>query len=252
MALVLRLRLAASFLTILPVFPLGVATSRDLAASMGWYPVVGLGVGGLLAVAWVGGQGWLPPGPLLILLLGLELVLTGGLHADGLADAADGLGASGRTPEERLHIMRDPRVGPMGVAAVWLWLTFRFTALLLLLPHFGPPLWGAFAVVPRVAFPIVAKIFPYARGDGKGSFVQALTVPDVLLAAALGIGAMAVLMGTLGLWALGGGILGSLLVGVLAHRAIGGITGDVLGAAGCAAEVGYLTLLLGLSAGAGA
>src|SRR5574341_2648499 len=88
-------------------------TASELAASMAWYPSVGLLIGGGLAVTDLVLGSFLAPEVVNALLIVLLVLLTRGLHQDGLADTLDGL-AGGWTPAERLLIMRDPRIGAIG------------------------------------------------------------------------------------------------------------------------------------------
>lgn len=109
--------LATQFLTRLPTPQLRDFTPRELASSAQWFPTVGVVVGTLIALmAWLGLHidSWL--GALLGLLMWMWV--TGGLHLDGLADLADGLGAAHRSPERLLAVMRDPHLGAFGVMAL--------------------------------------------------------------------------------------------------------------------------------------
>lgn len=113
------------FLTAIPLSrSIHEPAATELAASMAWYPVVGILIGGgLVCTDWVMGKIFSPEvvNALLILVL---VLLTRGLHQDGLADTLDGL-AGGRTPDERLQIMRDPRIGAIGATGLFLSLILR-------------------------------------------------------------------------------------------------------------------------------
>ncbi len=85
-------------------------TADELAASMAWYSTVGVMIGGLLALVDQALRGWMTVEVASVLVIVLLVLLTRGLHQDGLADTIDGL-AGGRTIEDRLRIMRDPSVG---------------------------------------------------------------------------------------------------------------------------------------------
>lgn len=105
--------LAWCFLTIIPlggsshVRP----TPRDVASSMQWYPVVGVGIGGLLAAGAAALRVAVTPEVTALLVVCVLVVLTGGLHQDGLADTIDGLGKRG-SPTERLAVMKDGSIVP--------------------------------------------------------------------------------------------------------------------------------------------
>ncbi len=154
------------------------------------------------------------------LAVALELVLTGALHADGLADSADGLG--GRDRDHALAIMRDHVLGAYGASALVLALLVKAAALgeLAVLP-----VVAAYAV-SRAAPLALAATLPAARADGTGRLLQGLTPRHA--AAGLGLAAaIAVVTAPLALAALPA----AGLVWWLARRRLGGVTGDVLGAA---------------------
>jgi adenosylcobinamide-GDP ribazoletransferase len=160
---------ALRFLTALPV-P-GPTTPQPLGRSVAFFPFVGL----LLGLALVGldtlFQRFLPALLAAVLLTGALVLLTGALHLDGLADAADGL-LAGRTPEDRLRIMRDPAVGSYGAAAVGLVLLMKATAIASL----NVPRWPTLLIFPvlgRWAMAWAIAAFPYGRDAGLGSAFKA-------------------------------------------------------------------------------
>lgn len=234
------LHLAASFLTRLPLPDPGYVPG-GLAPAMRAFPLVGLGLGGL-----AGGLGALvlavlPPWPAALVTVLALVLLTGALHEDGLADLADGLGARGDRAR-RLEVMRDSRIGAYGVLALLFSVGLRAAALASL-----PGGWtmvgavAAAAALSRALIPAVMQILPPARPDGLGAGAG---TPDAgVAAAAAGLGLLAAILG-LGLGgALAAAALALLLalaVALVARRAIGGHTGDVLGAVQQAAEIGIL------------
>ncbi|MEQ8966080.1 MAG: adenosylcobinamide-GDP ribazoletransferase, partial [Azospirillaceae bacterium] len=120
------LALAASFLTRLPIAP-AVPDAAEARRSFRAYPLVGAGIGlaagAVLALAL--GVG-LPPAAAAIVAVAVQIALTGGLHEDGLADLADGLGPADRA--RRLEVMRDSRIGTFGVLALILGVGARIAA----------------------------------------------------------------------------------------------------------------------------
>src|SRR5262245_43591806 len=112
-----RLALAFQFLTILPWPRVEVRQAEDLGGSMVFYPIVGAVLGSFLVGVFFIGAEIFPPGVLRPALVALLIVLTGGLHLDGLADVCDGFYA-GRTRAETLRIMKDPHLGTMAVLGV--------------------------------------------------------------------------------------------------------------------------------------
>ncbi len=227
-------------------------TAPELAASMAWYPVVGLLIGSGLIVADLGLTVVLAPAVVNALLIVLLVLLTRGLHQDGLADTLDGL-AGGRTPAERLSIMRDPRIGAIGATGLFLSLILRYTGLMALPHEFRLPAVLCMPAMGRWAMVTLAWISPYARTEGglAAPFLTHLSwrhvaISTVVLAIALagGFGAVGASLILLA------GALIMLVGGRVCRRWFGGITGDTLGAINEVIEILFLLfvpLLLRLS-----
>jgi adenosylcobinamide-GDP ribazoletransferase len=245
-----ELAAALHFLTVLPLPGGEIWRSEEPAASprpvMGsvYYPVAGLFLGGLLALLAVVVRTRLPALVLAALLVVGEIVLTGGLHLDGLMDSCDGL-FGGRTPERRLAIMDDSRVGSFGVLGALSLLLVRFAVLASL------PFWRlivALLVAPMLArwtMVLCGALFPAARSTGLGAaFHQSITVRRLVLAALLAalIAFLGARLAGLLAWLICS--LLALLVGKLVTQALGGLTGDVYGAVGEMCETGALLVLL--------
>lgn len=209
-----------------------------------WFPLVGVLVGAIGALAW-----WLgaSAGNALIgaiAAVAATALVTGAFHEDGLADTFDGLGGSpGR--ERALTIMKDSRIGAFGTVALVLVLLARIGALLSLGGAAVAALIGAHALARLSSLPLI-RWLPYARADGGTGKPFAGGVSDIGLAVA--VGATALL--TLVLWgasALVVWLVVALLVGVTGwwyYRRLGGITGDTLGATNQFVELGcYLALV---------
>lgn len=241
------LRAAASFLTRLPV-GLGGEGSLDLARSIPWFPVVGGLLGAVVAGVYVAALSAFPRLVASTLAIGCGVLLTGALHEDGLADTADALGG-GWSREEALQILKDPAHGTYGVLAVAFSLLLRVGALAAL------DRWSALAVLPAAhALSRAASIglLGFARpatGEGLGASYASLVRRRELVgafAAGLLIG-----LASFGPWVLPATLLaglGASVVGWLSVRKLGGVTGDVLGAAQQAGEVLVLLLGAGLAA----
>lgn len=240
-----RLRVAIAFLTIFPVGPKGAVPEIDLGGSFLWFPWVGLLIGGCLVGIHAVVQGFSPLVAGACLVLGWVL-LTGALHLDGLADLCDGLYA-GSTPEERLRVMKDPHCGVMAVVAVTLVLIFKVALLssgsltatnraLVVAPCFG-----------RYAMVLLGTTLPYARAEGgtaapfvrfssANSLVEATVTTFLVSAFALGVG-RGLLIGCAVAAVL-------LLLRKIFQRALGGVTGDVLGAL---CEITEVLVLMGVA-----
>lgn len=205
------------------------------------YPVVGAVVGGLSALVWFAGQF---AGLGLSLSAGLavvaQILITGAMHEDGLADFADGMGG-GRDRETRLAIMRDSRTGAYGVVALILVIGLRWSAIASLGLHMVLAGLICSALLGRAAMALLLGMLTPAREDGLGVLVA--SPPRRALLAATAISAVVVLLHLPVVVAIVSVVAAALAAGwiaFLAKRSIGGYTGDVLGAAGLAAETAAL------------
>ena len=234
---------AVRFLTVLPWGKWEHATPEDLGCAAVLFPWAGALVGSVVAgVLWgvprTGGA--LPVAAALALVA--WVALTGGLHLDGLMDAADGLGG-GQTPERRLEIMRDERVGAFGVLAGGLVLLVKFAAL----QQAAAADVVLAAVLGRWVLTAAMAAFPYARPSGLGKlWFDRVGWPE-LLAASLGAALVVALAGSPRGWWLWGGVVVVLWgAGRWVLRRIPGLTGDVYGAL---AELTEAFVLLGMTWG---
>ena len=238
------LRTALGLFTILPVRAAPEIGGDDAARAVLWLPVVGLllavpAAAVLLAVEAGGHSG---PRRLLAAALAIAVLalLTGGLHLDGLADTADGLG-SRRPRDEALAIMRRSDIGPFGVAALLFTCVLQITALATVNPGWpAAAVLASAAVTGRVAVVLATGPgTPAARPDGFGALVAGATTARARIAASgtllVAVGVMAAaawgwypaLRGVVAVFA---GLLAGDLLRRLARRRLGGMTGDIFGA----------------------
>ena len=176
------------------------------------------------------GQAVLPSTAIDALLVAGLALCTGGLHLDGLADTADGL-YGGHTPERRLEIMRDSRVGSFGVLGVTLVLLIQFAALEGLRSPWRVPALIVFPVLGRAAMVGTIAGFPYARAQGLGVIFRRYGAGWPLIAAELSSLAIAIVCFSgsgAALW--GASLFFALAAGWLMTRRLGGLTGDCYGA----------------------
>ena len=230
---------SAALLTVLPVPARLAASTRGV---LRWAPLIGLVLGGLAAGIAVPFAGWISPLVGAVLAVAVLALLTRGLHLDGLADTADGLGPL-RDRERALQVMHRGDVGPFGVVTLVLTLLLQVACAAALLSADGGwlPLWAAVLVarlaMARTGLPGVAV----AAGSSLGRAVAG-TVPRAWWAAAVLAGAGLVVTGALlvadpagalGLLAAAGaGLLAAEVVHRRATARLGGTTGDVMGAMG--------------------
>jgi len=194
------------------------------------FPLVGLVVallaGGLSwAALWLG----LPAGVAAGLVLGAQILLTGAMHEDGLADTADGLWG-GYTPDRRLEIMKDSAIGTYGVLALILSLGLRWAALTVLLPGGGIVALVAAATLSRAPLAMLMTALPPARGGGLSAGIGAPGWRASLTSLVIGAGLAWLAVGPMALILLALGLGATAALATLARAKIGGQTGDILGA----------------------
>ncbi|HEY0478312.1 MAG TPA: adenosylcobinamide-GDP ribazoletransferase [Kofleriaceae bacterium] len=233
------LAIALGFLTRLPVAASAVAP-RDLGRAVGWFPAVGAVLGALLLAAHGLVAGRLAPGLAALALVALHAAVTGGLHLDGVADVFDALGGGRGQRDRMLAILRDSRIGAHGAVALVILLSAKLLATAEVVTRdaawalYASPVAARWAVVPLVVG------FPYARPDGLGKPFHGHAGRREL-AAATGIAALAI--GWLGARALVPTVsaaAAALAIALWLHRRLGGLTGDVYGAAIEAAELAFV------------
>jgi adenosylcobinamide-GDP ribazoletransferase len=236
--------IAVSLLTRVPMPHPDGAMPVGLARAQRAFPLVGAMIG--LVVGLVDRSLLAMDVPVLAaaaLALGAGAALTGALHEDGLADVGDGFGG-GRDRAAKLSIMRDSRLGTYGAIVLLVGFSARLSALASL---------PAAAIIPglvvahalgRAAIPVLAARMPFARDDGLGKSAgrpeTVIAVTAVVIAVVI---AMLCLPVKTALLAIAVTVAAAAAMAALAWRQIGGVTGDVFGAAEQVAETAVLVLL---------
>lgn len=260
-----RLRELGAAIQLLTRIPLrGNAEPSSTAASVWAFPLVGAIIGLLGGLVFlVANRAGVGISSATLLAIGVQVLLTGALHEDGLADTADGFGG-GRDREHKLAIMRDSRIGTYGVVALVLAFGLRFTAIDELanslisssdeydqaVSHTSAVIIAltAAGAVSRSAMAALWYLLPPARSDGLAASGGAVpfrpAITSILLGAALGFFLLpfeswAAVMGTVAL-ACG-------LAVVIAKTQIGGHTGDVLGAVQQVSEIAALLAIAAMT-----
>lgn len=215
--------------------------------SLSFYPVVGLVLGALLWMfAWAGNLLNLGLAGDMLTLAAL-IVACGGLHLDGLMDTADGL-FSGKKQSTKLEIMRDSRIGAMGVIALVVTMGLKLSFLNSLPAVYKPEILFFMPVAGRWAMVLALTLFPYARParDGLGSsFGGRRKWPQLFAASLIFIGSALYLLGwSAGVVHLLAIALLTFLLGAWFTRVLGGLTGDTYGATCEVVEVGVLLVAL--------
>lgn len=236
--------LAWNFLTIVPLpwSSQSDVNPRMLAESFGWYPFVGFLIGTVLVLCDRLFSTVLAESVGSLLLLTMLVFLTGGIHQDGLADTIDSI-AGGKTPEQRLAILRDGRIGAIGATGLILALGLRYAGLVHLPSGSRESLLLCMPALGRWSMVVGSWSVSYPRQEGgiAAPFIRHMSFRDLVLGTLMvGVGFV---------WALGPARGITVMVAVLiltrllvwgAARLFGGVTGDILGATNETTEILFL------------
>ena len=206
---------------------------RNISHSRAFYPAIGLMIG-LVLVGVEEGSSRVFSEPLTAaFLVAVMIIVTRGLHLDGLMDVFDGV-FGGFTPERRLEIMRDSRVGAFGVIGAIAVLLLKYGALvsLLMLPQPGKELaLFLFPTLSRWTMVVLLGAFPYVRTQGLGSPFHGTGIKIATTIAGISALAASVLLGGFaGLGLFFGVTVVAWLMGWAIAKTLGGLTGDAYGA----------------------
>ncbi len=221
--------IALQFLTRLPVHLQEHPDDHDIGQSMLYYPLVGLLLGLLLAtLAWVMGDS----STLLraACLLAAWVLLTGGLHLDGLADTADAWAGGLGNRERTLAIMKDPYCGPVAVVVLIVLLLLKLASLeaLRLNARRCPLCWRHSSAASRCS-PCFST--PYVRRGGLGEVLaRELPRQPTAIVVLSAVAAITLIAGLYALWLLASAFNTFTLLRTLMLRRLGGTTGDTAGA----------------------
>ncbi len=236
--------MALQFMTRLPGLDrAGWTRDRELA-SVGFYPAAGAVIGAIAGIAYWLASLMFPPVLSALVAVAAAIMVTGALHEDGLADVCDGVGG-GQTRDKALAIMKDSRIGAYGVLGLMLFVGAKVVALSGLPAEIAiMALLGGHAS-SRAAIVAILATASYVRPEGGAASMVAekpssqswavtgVTLALVAAACLLVMPLSAVLCGFAG-----AAILASLMRRVF-MRKLGGYTGDCLGAAQQAGELGF-------------
>jgi adenosylcobinamide-GDP ribazoletransferase len=242
---------AARFLTRVPLPP-SPQKSINLSDALLMFPVVGGFIGAFSgALLWAGMAVDLPFFLSAIIAVGGTIILTGGLHEDGLGDVADGFGGA-TTRESKLAIMRDSRVGTYGVLGLVLIVAARLGIFATLAEQTSPLpvvyILIAGAALSRGAMVGLITHLPPARKDGLAATLSpsfAVSITSYVLALAISVAALVQIISVLSVAiTIATAFIAALVVALLAVRQIGGHTGDVAGAVQVIAEIACLSAVV--------
>jgi adenosylcobinamide-GDP ribazoletransferase len=230
---------AFAFLTRLPVWA-GPLRDNDLGRALTFFPVVGLVLGLVLTGLASLLTGTLTPELTAVVLVAFLAAMTGGLHLDGFADVFDGLGGGRGDRKRMLEIMRDSHIGAHGAAALVLLLLAKVLAASRVLERHDLLTLLAFPAIGRWAVTPAIVLFPYARAEGIGRAFNGEARPIQIAGATAILGLAILALGPRLLLPAAGALVVVMLFSLWLRRRLGGLTGDVYGAA---IELGEVTML---------
>lgn len=215
----------------MPLRPRKPFDAKAFSQSVAYFPLVGfliglilIGINNLLA------QFFAYDFFINVSLIAALIVITGGLHLDGLADTFDALG-SGKGKDEMLQIMRDSHIGTMGVISLVCVILLKLSLLQTLSPSIKNYSLIVMCVVSRYALVLSMRWSPYARKEGKAKvFIEGKVFSPFVLSTLITLVCSYLFLTTIGLLALIAAVSFAFLLGKVFTKKIGGITGDTLGA----------------------
>jgi adenosylcobinamide-GDP ribazoletransferase len=226
---------AFQFLTIFPTIIRRMFTSREMGQAVAWFPLVGLVLGMLLYGVHYTAQLIFPANVSAAITIFAWVIFTRAFHLDGLMDTCDGL-FGGFTPERRMEIMKDSRMGAFGVAGGILVLLTQYSALESSVNVFAGLILAT--TLGRWASPLVIYAFPYAREDGLGSEMKKnVHFKEILIATLIAGLTSWFLFSWLGFALMLGAAIVAILICLYAMRLIPGLTGDIYGTVTTAVEM---------------
>ena len=235
---------AFSVLTILPLNRGASGSERDIVPSVLFFPLVGLVIGGLLMVMTRALQPILSPGPLAAVILLTAIVITGGLHLDGLADLCDGLAAGG-SRDRMLSVMKDSHIGAFGVMGLVIVLILKYSLFFEVMTKGRLNSFLIMGLLSRWAMVLGMTFGRYARENGTAKpFIGRVGWRRCVTATATVIGFSWWILTGPGLLIVLLVLLSVLLFNQFLKRRIGGLTGDALGALNEVTEVVVLLCIV--------
>jgi len=222
--------LAIQFLTIIPVKTRHF-NERELAKAIIYFPLVGLLLGLILIgtnniLLFLGFGQW----AVSIILVILLIMLTRGLHLDGLADTSDAL-LSGKSRSEMLEIMRDPRIGAMGVLSLISVILLKAAFLWSINTNLIMPSLLLMCILSRWSMVMSMFLFPYARQEGKAKdFIRGINPKVFIFSTLITLSCVLLIWNLMGISLMLIAAANAYLFGIFIKKKLGGITGDTIGA----------------------
>lgn len=235
---------ALQFLTVLRLKRRALTDEEGLGSSWVYFPLVGALLGVVLVALGRALSPFMPSTLLSLILVFTLVILSGGMHIDGLADSCDAL-FSGKNKEEALCIMRDCHKGTFGVLAIIADILFKVYLLSSVPLNLKTPCLLSMTVLSRYSMTIGIAFFPYARKEGKAkAFFQEKGLKNFLFSTLITLIIMALIPKIVGLAVLFFVVIFTLLICLYLKRRISGLSGDTLGALSELNELLVLSLFL--------
>ncbi len=241
-----RFLAALQFLTVIPIKIKSELRPEDFGKALIFFPLTGLLIGAVLALISVR-LAFLPAPVNAAVIIIISILLTGGIHLDGFADACDAF--YGSNPKEKiLEIMRDSRIGTMGAAGIVSILLLKFSLITTMPPD---TLWKVLmlsGVFSRWIQSAACFSSPYARQDGKGRhFIDYASGKEIIPGLIFTMGLFLLLLNTRGPVLFFASIIPAFFLFIYIKKRIGGMTGDTIGALSEISEVSVLLFALMLN-----
>jgi adenosylcobinamide-GDP ribazoletransferase len=233
---------AVQFLTRIPI-PVAVQPQERIArCSLALFPLAGWLIGGILYFLCIALMlpGRFSPLTVAVFIVAAEALITGAFHLDGLADTFDAFFSTVHTPDQKLAIMKDSRIGVMGAVALVLALLLKTVLISECLRYNLKEVIAIYPVMGRLSQVALYRTCPYVRAGGIGLLFSKVATPGVFwCAAALALPSMLLQSPhQIAAYALYAAFL--IYYRYHSSRHIGGITGDVLGSATVLSEIAFL------------
>ncbi len=221
--------IALQFLTVIPVRHSFIASDKQLGFSAFFYPLIGLVIGTfLLIISFLLALSNLSMTIQAAIILIVWVLLTGGLHLDGLADCADAWVGGFGSQQRSLEIMKDSASGPIAVIVLVLLLLLKWLTIALVLDNQRSEILLLAPMLGRVAILLLMLLVSYVRVGGLGyKIVNNLPVVTIKVLCFFCILCGVYFLGSLPVGFMGGMLL---IIGYYSKKRLGGVTGDVYGA----------------------
>jgi adenosylcobinamide-GDP ribazoletransferase len=237
-----RIILMLQFLTRIPIKATLDVTEEDFGKGLAFAPFVGLVIGVLLYIVYLVVKNTFPVYLISTLIMVCYLILSGGIHMDGLGDTFDGV-FSGRSKEKIMEIMKDSRTGTFGVLALVSIILLDISLLSMLIPLCDGTIIIVFPILGRMGCLIGAGAFDYARKDGLAkSFVNHCGKNEIMIGIIITLVSVVLTMTSFSiLLYVAISLIISYLLNLYFSKKLSGVTGDTIGAV---CEISQMIFLL--------